>query len=626
MRHLYIFILSLSLSLVLFSCNYLDIVPDERPTSKDAFADEEAALRYMYSCYSFLPQADHGSASLDFLTGDEVITSYEHETFANFNHGNYTATNPVISYWNTFFQGLRQCHIMLNNIDGVLGLSDQQKTEYKAECKFLLGYYHYLLVRCYGSTILIRNEPGISTPVSEYQGREPLDTCVNYVCQMFDEAAKDLPAKREGNEYGRATSVAAKAFKAKMLVYAASPLFNSDIYKNVVNQDGTHLFPQVADSKKWVRAQEALKEAIDAAESAGHKLFTDSAYGNNKYPQDGTQRILRYEFMDAGNPDIIFADCRQGHQYGIQNKSLPGGVTDNEPLWNGTAPTWAMLNRFYTENGLPVSEDPKYNGKDLAELLKVVTINDEKYGKVGDKTIRFNLNREPRFYAWVAYQGGWYEISNSSSSGAYTDDPTYKDGRLVTGFVLGENSSRGYNINQMHKNKAAYTCYLNKKGVDPDYQVKIGSVGVPEYPWPLMRMADLYLLYAEACVETNDLSNAKAYLDKVRVHAGIPTVEKSWDGIATLDQSKLREIVRNERMNELYLENQNFWDMRRWLLAEKYFGSKVQGLKSDATSVEEMAQLVTYDFERKFDQHNYLLPIPQDDVNKNPQVVQNPGY
>ena len=626
MKKFYYYILAIVATLGVASCDYLDIVPDEIPTEKDAFADEEAALRYIYSCYAFMPMADHGSASLDFLTGDEVITSFDHETFAAFNHGEYTASNPVISYWDTFFQGLRQCQIFLNNVDGVPGLSNEQKTMYKGEAKFLLGYYHFLLVRCYGATILIKNEPGVTTPLEKFQGRENVDTCVNYVCHMFDEAAAALPATRKGSEYGRATSVAAKAFKAKMLVYAASPLLNSDRYKDVVNPDGTHLFAQKADPSKWTRAKEALKEAIDAAEAAGHELYKDSKFGENKYPEDPTQRILRYELHDAGNSDIIFADCRQGHQYGIQNKSLPGGVTDNEPLWNDAAPTWNMLNRFYTENGLPVSEDPEYKGKKLADLLKVVTIDDPKYGEVGQKTIRFNLGREPRFYAWVAYQGGYYEISNASSSGAYSKEPTYKDGRLVTGFVLGENSSRGYDINQMHKNKAAYTCYLNKKGVDPDYQVKIGSVNVPEYPWPLMRLADLYLLYAEACVETNDLETAKTYLNKIRTHAGIPTVEKSWEGVAELTQSKLREIVRQERMVEMYMENQNFWDMRRWLLAEKYFDQKVQGLKSDATSVEEMAQIVTYDFERHFDKHQYLLPIPQSDLNKNPKVVQNPGY
>lgn len=72
---------------------------------------------FVYSCYGYLPQSNVASASLDLLTGDEVITAFEHETFASFPKGNYTASSPVISYWNTFFQGLRQCYLFLENVD-----------------------------------------------------------------------------------------------------------------------------------------------------------------------------------------------------------------------------------------------------------------------------------------------------------------------------------------------------------------------------------------------------------------------------------------------------------------------------------------------------------------------------
>jgi hypothetical protein len=626
----YISMLLLGMGLTTSCVNYLDIVPDEIPSDKDAFLDEAAALRYIYSCYSYLPQADAGANSLDFMTGDEVITAFEHETFASFPKGNYTASTPVISYWNTFFQGIRQCHIMLNNVNTVPGLSQADINRYTGEAKFLLAYYHYLLVRCYGATIVVDKEPSLNTSLADYAARRPLDECVSYVCDMFDEAAALLPESCKGTEYGRATSVAAKAFKAKMLVYAASPLFNSDRYKDVVNNDGTNLFPTAADATKWTKAKVALKEAIAAATAAGHELYTDSLYGDNAYPTDGVQRLLRYNFHNAGNSDIIWADCRQGHTYGVQPKSLPCGVLGRDPLWNGVAPTWNMVNRFYTENGLPIDEDPTYNYNDI---LNITTITDEKQGHVGSKTLQFNINREPRYYAWVAFEGGYYEITNASSSGAFTlagseSIINYADGRLVTSFVIGGNCSRGTSLSSLRTNNYAPSCFLNKKGVDPDFQVTNGGYNIPEYPWPLMRMGDLYLLYAEACIEDNDLETGKEYLNKIRTHAGIPTVEESWEKIAgvTLTQSKLREIVRRERMNEMYLENQNFWDMRRWLLAEEYFNQKVRGLNNTATTLEELAVVTTYDFERKFSAHQYLLPIPLSDVNKNPNVVQNPGY
>ena len=100
---LFIYLLAMGVT----SCNYLDIVPDERPTDADAFKDAMAAERFLYSCYGYLPDPRAGSTSLDFFTGDEVVTRWEHETFANFAKGNYTPSNPVINYWNDLFKGIR---------------------------------------------------------------------------------------------------------------------------------------------------------------------------------------------------------------------------------------------------------------------------------------------------------------------------------------------------------------------------------------------------------------------------------------------------------------------------------------------------------------------------------------
>ncbi|MDR3118390.1 MAG: RagB/SusD family nutrient uptake outer membrane protein [Mediterranea sp.] len=627
MKKLYKYAGTAILGLSMTSClGFLDIVPDEIPTSADAFMDEAAIDRFLYSCYAYMPMPAYGSESIDLMTGDEVITAFEHEKFSQFPKGNYTAASPGISYWDTFFQGLRQCYLLINNVGTVTYLSQDKIDAYKTEAEFLIAYYHYLLVRCYGSTILIKEEPDATSSVENYLGRSPLDECVDFVCETFDKAAAGLPTTRTGKDYGRATSIAAKALKAKMLVYAASPLLNSDRYKDVVDSEGNHLFPLTADPSKWTKAKTALEEAITLAKGAGHELYTNTTYGDNTYPKDPVQRSLRFNLLEPGNPDIIWADCRDDggiKYYGIQNKSLPGGVAAKDPLWNGVSPTWAMLSRFYTENGLPIDEDPEYN---FAGRLSTATITDDKNGAVNGKTLYFNLHREPRYYAWIAYESGWFEITDNTSNGTYTSEPTYKDGRLVTGFIIGENSSRGPSLNNMRTSNYAPTCFLNKKGVHPDYKVQTGTQAAPAYPWPLMRMADLYLLYAEACVECNDLSKAKEYLNKIREHAGIPTVETAWQGIADLNQAKLRDIVRRERMIECYLENQNFWDVRRWLMGDECFNRKVQGLKNDATTLETMSQVVTYDFERKFAAHQYLLPIPDSDVRKNPKIKQNPGY
>lgn len=626
----YLFLL-VAVAFSISSCDYLDVVPDEKPSEKDAFEDSNAAERFLYSCYSYLPLSRHGALSLDFMTGDEVVTAFEHETFASFPKGNFSASNTVISYWDTFFQGLKQCYILLNNIDNVPNMDSARKEDYKGQAHFLIAYYHFLLVRCYGPVILIKEEPATDTAPLDYLPRSPFDECVQFVCDKFDEAAALLPVTRVQRQYGLAIRPAAKALKAKMLLYAASPLFNgnSEFYANFKDKEGNPLMPLTYDAGKWTKAKEAYEEAISVCEAAGFGLLTSLAPEFNNYlPNDPTQKLLRFNIMEWGNKEIVWADSRDEDSYGLQNKSIPYSSASG---WNGVSPTWVMLNRFYTKNGLPYDEDPKYKN---ANKLELVTIEGEyaAIGKEGEKTIKFNLDREPRYYAWVAFQNGYYEITSSSTNGAYDKDPTYeaedgKSGRLVCDFVVGGNCARGPNKENLRGNDYSPTGYLNKKGVHSYNDIATGLRSPRQYPWPIVRMAELYLSYAEACVEANDLPKAKEYLNKVRTRAGVPTVETSWAGVATLDQAKLRSIVRQERQVEMYLENQNFWDMRRWLLAGQAFNKKHQGMTIEATTIEGFSQLQEVIFARTFSTPTqYLLPIPVADVNKNENVVQNPGY
>lgn len=480
----------LAAGLTMTSCDYLNVIPDETTTGADIAKDRQAALNYLYSCYGFLPTPNAGASSLDFLTGDEVVTAFEHEQFASFPKGNYSASNPVISYWNTLYQGIRQCYMFqdeLNKGGNFKGLEDKDRNDYKAQVTFLIGYYHFLLSRCYGPIIVVRQTPDPMLLPENYQGQEPYDDCVNFICEKFDEAAKGLPATRTGaqaNEFGLATSVAAKAMKAKMLLYAASPLFNgnSEFYSNFKDKNGNALMPLTYDAAKWQRAADAFKEAIAAAESAGYHLYDrgDCKLNKNGYPADPHVRALRYTITDysaederaGANPEVIWADSRGEGYYGIQNKSEPY-IYGGDGAWNGVAPTVAMLSRFYTKNGLPIDQDKTF---DYADRWEPVEVDEAHEGEAypGRKTPKFNLDREPRYYAWIAFQDGYYEILSAANNGAYKDDPNYNltsdntHGRLVCDFVIGGNCSRGVDANSKRNSNYSPTGYLNKKFVNPD--------------------------------------------------------------------------------------------------------------------------------------------------------------
>ena len=173
----YTHILSLILSAAFLfqACSYLDVVPDETPDEKDAFQNPTMAERYLYSCYSFLPNPRHETASLDLMTADEVVTPWEHETFANFPKGNYNASEPVISYWNTLFGGIRRCYILLENIDAVPNMTEANLRIYKGEAKFMIAYYHFLLLKNYGPIPLIKGVMSIDMDKADFPERDSYD-------------------------------------------------------------------------------------------------------------------------------------------------------------------------------------------------------------------------------------------------------------------------------------------------------------------------------------------------------------------------------------------------------------------------------------------------------------------
>lgn len=620
-------LLIIALLLTFTACDFLDVVPDETGTEEDAFKDPRAAERFLYSCYSFLPNPREGAGSLDLYSGDEVVTAFEHELFANFPKGNFTANNPVISYWNTLFGGIKQCYILKNNIDGVPLLSDSEKKDYAAQADFLIAYYHYLLLRCYGPIILVKEEPLITTPAEEYLARSSYDECVAWISDKFDEAAANLPESRSGKHFGFATSLAAKGIKSRMHLFAASPLFNgnSKFYSDFKDIEGNPLISQTYDAKKWLTAVEASKAAIDAAERAGYRLFKANDVSDQTLtePSDPIQRALRFTIVDRTSKELIWTDTRHEGYYSIQNKSRPYWTG---AAWNGVGPTLTMLDRFYTKNGLPIDEDPEFDYNDRFSIAEFA--EDDINGE--GPTSKMNIDREPRYYAWISFHGGYYECQGETSGNgaerwAYL--PQYKRGlndmKVATFFTKYDNCGK-----HDRSNNYSPAGFLNKKGVHPKTIVSESGSSITNYPWPIVRLAELYLNYAEACVEANNLTEAKKYIDLVRERAGVPSLDKAWGSIGvTLTQDKLREVVRQERLVELYLEGHNFWDMRRWLWAGEFFDATPQGLSVDATDLATFSQRKDLSIVRNFTSPtHYLLPIPYGETQRNKNLVQNPGY
>ena len=626
------------------SCNYLDIVPNETATEEDAFASVDAAERYLYSCYGYMPAHENSHVNYDYA-GDEIVSCFPGESIKLYFEGGYTSGNlgSVQAIYQNMYKGIRQCYLLKDGINKVPAMPEDRKVDYINQADFLIAFYHMELIKHYGPIILVKELADMGTPYHEMPARSPYDECVTWVADEFKRLSALLPARREGSEYGFATSVAAMALRSRILLYEASPLFNgnSEYYSDFVNNDGTALISQSFDKGKYRKAAEAAKEAIEFAESNGYQLYkidegaTDALKIEAPYPEDRIERQLRLVYTNkTETQEVLWANTRQQATYSIQNKSLPF-----RSFGGGYGPSLTMVERFYSENGLPLEEDKTYFNKNEWYETDDITST----GKGEGTTLKLHFKREPRFYSWISFHNGYYECGaqgNYVADGSagicpqaqYDRSAGKKKQRWLTKYTKNGNCGK---VNRT--NNFSPTGYLNKKGVHPACQIRTGDGGpTHQYPTPIIRLGELYLNYAEACIGSEDQSLITDGINKlniIRERAGIPAVLTSWSATYAKnpltdysDTQRLMEIVRRERMIELYMEGHNFWDLRRWKMGE-YFDKVQRGLNVDGTTDNDLLRETNLGYIRKFETPmNYLMPIPVAQVSTNPQMVQNPRY
>ena len=156
-------------------------------------------------------------------------------------------------------------------------MTEEEKNAWAAEAKFLKAYYHFLLLTYYGPIPIVDENLPISASDQDVRvKRKPIDEVFQYIVSTIDEAIIDLPVRvLNSNDLGRIDQVIAKAIKSRVLLYAASPLFNGnfEMYSDFIDENGDHFFNQNYDASKWELARDASLEAINAALDSGVSLY-----------------------------------------------------------------------------------------------------------------------------------------------------------------------------------------------------------------------------------------------------------------------------------------------------------------------------------------------------------------
>ncbi|WP_132129999.1 RagB/SusD family nutrient uptake outer membrane protein [Anseongella ginsenosidimutans] len=611
------------------SCNYLDVVPDNVATLDNAFNMRSSAERYLFTCYSWLPsEGEYMGGNPALTAGDEMwfLTNRPDEQYAwRIATGNQNVANPLVNFWSgtnggkNMYRGIRECNIFLENIESVPDMSASEKAVWTAEVKFLKAYYHFLLFRMYGPIPLIRENIPVSASVEEVKSvfRDPVDGCIDYIVELLDEAIAALPdaVQFDIQEGGRVTRPIALTLKAYVLVTAASPLYNGNTdFASYKDPDGQLFFNQTYDPQKWQRAVNACKEAIDVCHATGRELYEfQPASGEDLSEETITELSVRNPLTQRWNSEQIWTNTNSIGGI-IQSAAQPKLLSGSSMPRSRLSPPIKIAELFYTENGVPINEDKAYRYEDRYSL-KQSEESDRLYLKPGEEIPVLHFDREPRFYAFLGFdQGRWY------GTGWYSDD----DNMYVDAKSGGIASSAGLN------NRSA-TGYWPKKLVNYLNVATPNAYNLQNYPWPTFRLADLYLLYAEALNEANG-PGAEVYhwLNLIRDRAGLPTVEDAWTNHSTqpakyTTQQGLREIIHQERMIELLFEGHRYWDLKRWKKAPQVLSQPITGwdiYQEDAATYYRVRLI----FNQQFRMRDYFWPVRESELLINRNLVQSPGW
>jgi hypothetical protein len=567
MRNIKYCIILLFLSFI--SCeDFLDRAPDINLDEEKVFTSFVNAQAFQADIYSGLKSGFNAVGSYQPVplssASDESESHEGYHGTRGFNMGTYNGLDANISH---YYTAIRKANLFLKNVDLIPFPDAPTKDKMLGEVYFLRAfYYSEVLKRFGGMPILTEND--LMVPGDDLmRPRDTYRNCFAFIMDDLKKAIEMLPVTLNTNEYGRATKGAAMALKARVLLYSASPLFSQKV--GLWGIDGTVDDWYESDGKSWwLKAAEAAMDVINLTDKDGFQAY--QLYQTGAANRADDYEKLFFNRREHGNNEVIF----YRHAAPVDFKSdeinvwMPhgdfGGAGAVQPTQNFVDLFEMSNGRYIDEAGSGYNENDPYN------------------------------NRDPRFYKIIIYHG-------SSWQGVTMDLLKFPAGTFLTGYFV-----RKY-LPEEVKKETSTTSYHN---------------------WIYFRLAEMYLNYAEAMNELEGpTQRVRDAVNAVRSRSGV--VDLPVD--LTSDMNLMRERIHRERAIELCFEEHRWWDARRWStgnegeLAMEWFGGSMEKMvvSVDGTNVNYSRETF---FTRIFQPRNNLYQIPISEMDKNPLLIQNPGY
>lgn len=627
------------------SCtDYLDKTPDSNVSSDQAFKNFTNFQGYVEEMYNCIPSKESNYWCTTFNWGEDEIMNtglgdshvtahfdlgdYRHwygdqQSFLHTDDLNPTKTDKYSHSLEHAWYCIRKCNLGLANLDKMTDCTQEEKNIIKGQLLFFRAWWHEEMIAFFGGMpyvdTVLDGSQALTLPRLTYQ------ECAKKCAEDFRAAADLLPndwdktavgKKTLGKNELRITKVCALGYMGKVLLWAASPLNN--------------LRAEVGASKNGDTYKYNVELAAQAADALGEALAQVNSgktpYALAEYKYSDIYNHVAKDGSKSNFSEIFYTTGKNWKQPGSTEAILRGPyIGENSSNWNFTKLWGPKLNGIVEHDAL--IHQPTANYVNYYGMANGLPLDDPESGF--DPKHPFK-NRDPRFYHDIVFDGFKYINMTIAKE---EDDYQFKYIQMYTGSNLRSSASQGC--------RTGYYCQKLVPHQANKYDGMYNWGGALQCDLPYMRLADLYLMYAEAGAAVQGANYKSSKLDLTAVDA-INVLRNRVDAghVAdkfVADQKKFMDEVRRERAVELAFEGFRWNDLQRWLLLTEYpYNIKTSQefkrvgnydfTKNDPRDAEVTGwsekRIVTRDFSEK----HYLLPLKESDVYLYPEFGQNPGW
>ena len=627
------------------SCtDYLDKTPDSNVSSDQAFKNFTNFQGYVEEMYNCIPSKESNYWCTTFNWGEDEIMNtglgdshvtahfdlgdYRHwygdqQSFLHTDDLNPTKTDKYSHSLEHAWYCIRKCNLGLANLDKMTDCTQEEKNIIKGQLLFFRAWWHEEMIAFFGGMpyvdTVLDGSQALTLPRLTYQ------ECAKKCAEDFRAAADLLPndwdktavgKKTLGKNELRITKVCALGYMGKVLLWAASPLNNLKAEVGASKNGDTYKY----NVELAAQAADALGEALAQVNSG------KTPYALAEYKYSDIYNHVAKDGSKSNFSEIFYTTGKNWKQPGSTEAILRGPyIGENSSNWNFTKLWGPKLNGIVEHDAL--IHQPTANYVNYYGMANGLPLDDPDSGF--DPKHPFK-NRDPRFYHDIVFDGFKY-INMTIAKEA--DDYQFKYIQMYTGSNLRSSASQGC--------RTGYYCQKLVPHQANKYDGMYNWGGALQCDLPYMRLADLYLMYAEAGAAVQGANYKSSKLDLTAVDA-INVLRNRVDAghVAdkfVADQKKFMDEVRRERAVELAFEGFRWNDLQRWLLLTEYpYNIKTSQefkrvgnydfTKNDPRDAEVTGwsekRIVTRDFSEK----HYLLPLKESDVYLYPEFGQNPGW